>query len=235
MENLAIKLEGNQKELILRTGEAEKITHPKAIIIAGILAAPHQFLTGKEFDPKQCHIQIKKDIGVISLHILDTDPHSASTITGSLKKDSYFERWGINTEKRWTVSEFLKFLKMNKSFFVERGECDSMVASLQKWGVNVELVIKQHNDNSGNSLTMLERKVGEIDLKKKFKLRIPIFQGYSPQEFEVEIGFDPKANAVDLYLFSEDLYSLEISHRESLITSELSKFDDFPCSKVVLS
>lgn len=222
-------------DLTIRHGEAAKITYPKAIKIDGILAAPYQFYEGKKPDAKDCHIQIKKDTGVISLHILDTDPNSASLITGQLYKDSYFQQWGINTEKRWTVSAFLKHIKMQRAFFTEKTESDAIVSSLQKWNAKVEVVMKQHNDNAGNSLSMLERTVSEIDLKNKFSLTIPIFQGYPKQKFTVEIGLDPKSNSVELYLFSNDLFELEINHREQLIESELAKFNSFPCSKVVIS
>ncbi len=235
MEDLNITVNGETKELTLRTGEAEKIVHPKGINLTGILAAPFQFLSGKSYAPGQCHITIKKDTGVITLSILDTDPHSGSVIIGQLKKDGYFEQWGINTEKRWTVQTFLRHIKMQRSFFSEKTECDAMVESLQKWNAKVETVIKQHNDNSGNSLAMLERSVSGIELKNKFSLTIPIFQGYQKQKFTVEIGLDPKSNAVDLYLFSNDLFSLEIEHREQLLELELAKFNDFQCSKVVIS
>jgi hypothetical protein len=235
MKDLNLTLPENSKELILRTGEAEKIVYPKGIDITGILAAPFQFYQGKTLDPALCHIQIQKDKGVIALHILDTDPHSSSTIIGSLKNDGYFKDWGINTEKRWTVSTFLKHIKMQRTFFSEKSECDAMINSLQTWNAKVEMVIKNHNDNAGNSLSMLERKVSEIGLKTSFSLTIPIFQGYPKQKFTVEIGLDPKSNQVDLYLFSNDLFALEIEHREALIESELARFNEFGCSKVVIS
>jgi len=235
MKDLNITLPDGTKELILRTGDAEKIAYPKGIKIDGILAAPYQFYEGKKPEAKDCHIQIKKDTGHIALFILDTDPNSSSLITGRLYKDTYFEQWGINTEKRWTVSAFLKHIKMQRTFFTEKTECDAMVQSLQNWNAKVELVIKNHNDNSGNSLSLLERKVSDIELKTKFSLSIPIFQGYPKQKFTVEIGLDPKSSSVELYLFSNDLFALEIEHREKLIDEELSKFNGFPCSKVVLS
>lgn len=235
MDELNITLTGDQKELILRTGDAEEIKHPKALNITGILAAPFQFLSGKDIDAKKSHIQIKKDTGAIKLLILDTDPHSSSEITGQLKKDGYFEQWQINSEKRWTVQQFLKHIKMHKSFFTAGKDCDDLVSSFQKWNAKIETVIKEHNDQAGNSMSMLEKKVSEVELKTKFSLTIPIFQGYSKQSFTVEIGLEPKQNAVELYLFSNDLFTLEIGHRESLIESELEKFKDFPCSKVVLS
>lgn len=80
---------------------------------------------------------------------------------------------------------------MQRTFFSEKSECDALVTSLQNWNAKVEMVIKNHNDNAGNSLSMLERKVSEIGLKNNFSLTIPIFQGYSKQKFTVEIGLDP--------------------------------------------
>lgn len=236
MEKLALTVNNQDgKDIILRLGEAEKIAHPKAINITGILGAPHQFLLGKDVEPKKAHIQIKKDVGVITLVILDTDPHSTCTITGQLKQDGYFAAWGINTEKRWTVAQFLKHVKMYRAFFNVPSENDELIKSLQKWSANVEIAMKEHNDNAGNSLSMLERKVSGIDLKTKFQLNIPIFQGYDKKVFTVEIGFEAKDRAVDLYLFSNELFELEIVHREALIAAELARFDDFPCSKVVIS
>jgi hypothetical protein len=236
MKDLNLTVQNTEgKEIVFRVGEADKVVHPKAINISGILAAPHQFLIGKDVDAKKSHIEIKKDSGEITLIILDTDPHSTCTITGKLKKDTYFDSWKVNTEHRWTVSDFLKHVKKQRVFFTEKTEADAIVESLQKWNAKVEVVIKQHNDNSGNSLSMLERKVGEIDLKKSFKLSIPIFQGYAKQTFTVEVGFDPKNTQVDLYLFSNELFELEILHREKLIEEELAKFSDFKCSQVVLS
>lgn len=237
MKDINLTLPDGSKELIIRTGDADKIVHPESIEISGILAAPYQFLEGKQrlFNAEDCHLQIKKDAGMITLVVLDTDPHTTHTITGKLEKDNYFSAWGINTEKRWTVQSFLKHVKMQKTFFAERTEADAITESLRKWEAQVETVVKEHTSTSGNSLSMLERKVSNITLKNKFKLNIPIFQGYSKQGFEVEIGFDPKATSVDLYLVSEDLFALEIEHREALINSELDKFKDFACSKVVLS
>jgi hypothetical protein len=237
MEKFNVYLKEGAGEVTVRLGEAEEIKYPKGITIAGILAAPHQFLSGKpDTDPKQCHLQIKKDTGEIKLIILDTDNRgSSSTITGSLKSDGHFAAWQINSEKRWTVAQFLKHIKMYKSFFTTAKDCDDMVASFQKWNAKIETVIKEHNDNSGNSLAMLEKKVSDIDLVKRFSLTIPIFQGYAKQTFAVEIGLEPKQNAVELYLFSNDLFTLEIEHREKLIDAELAKFSEFACSKVVLS
>jgi hypothetical protein len=236
MKDLNITVSNETKELVLRTGEADKIVHPKGINITGVLGAPYQFLIGKDIDPKTSHLQIKRDTGGITLNILDTNPHSSSTIIGQLKKDSALESWKINSvDHRWTVQGFLRHIKTQAFYFTSKDELKAMVDSLQKWNATVETVIQQHNANTGNSLSVLEKKVSGIELKNKFSITIPIFQGYEKQKFTVEIGLDPKSNSVDLFLISDELFSLEIEHREALIEAELNKFSTFPCSKVVIS
>lgn len=238
IEHMHVHLPQGQETIVFREGAAESIVYPKGIQLNGILAAPYQFYEGKKslLDPLHCHLRIWKSAGKIMFVTQDTDPRGSSCqITGDLVEDSVLASWHINTEHRWTVSALVKHLMMQKSFFADRWQCDELIASLRKWNVSIETVIKQHNDNSGNSLTMLEKKVRDVELISKFKLYIPIFQGYPKEMFTVEIGLDPKSNSVDLFLYSEELFALTIDRRESIIEAELARFEEFPCSKVVLS
>lgn len=239
MSQTHFHLPQGQETIVVRQGEAESFVYPKGINLSGILAAPFQFYEGKAptLNAQDCHLRIEKDKGTITLVILDTDAReSTSTITGSLSPDSVLQKWMINAEHhRWTVSRLIQHLMMYKSFFADRAECDAMIKSLRNWNASIETVIKQHNDNTGNSLSLLEKKVREVDLLQKFQLHIPIFQGYPKEKFTVEIGLDPKSNSVDIFLFSEELFALTIDRRESILAAELAKFDGFHCSKVVLS
>lgn len=237
-EQTHFHLPQGQETIVVREGAAETFAYPKGIQIAGILAAPWQFYAGKtaKLTALDCHLRIEKDKGTITLIVLDTDARgSSSTITGSLKSDGVLDSWKINTEHRWTVSSLTKHLMMNKSFFADRSECDTMIKSLRNWNANIETVIRQHNDNTGNSLSVLEKKVRDVELKQKFQLHIPIFQGYPKEKFTVEVGLDPKSNTVEIFLYSEELFALTIDRRESILDAELAKFDEFLCSKVVIS
>lgn len=237
-QSLHLTLPAGQETLVLREGAAETFVYPKGVSIAGILSAPFQFYEGKKekLQAIDCHLRIWKDKGQIDLHILDTDNRgSGSIISGSLKDDGVLNSWKINTEHRWTVASLIKHLMMYKSFFSDRNECDAMIKSLRNWNASIETVIKQHNDNTGNSLSVLEKKVRDVELKQKFQLHIPIFQGYPKEKFTVEVGLDPKSNAVEIFLYSEELFALTIDRRESILEAELSKFSEFACSKVVIS
>jgi hypothetical protein len=223
-------------ELTIRTGEALAPKADKSIKIDGVLGSPYQFFIGREFDPLNCHLQIQHDKGVIQFRAQDTNPYTEHVITGSLTKDQALAKFAINTETRWAISEFLKFIKTMRYYFADKAAHTSLVEAIQKWSVNIERVINEHNDNRGNSNFQLETKVRAMEgFISKFDLLIPIFQGYQKMKFTVEIGLDPKNTSVQLYLFSDELIELEISHRESIMTTELANFSGFDCAKVVLS
>jgi hypothetical protein len=224
-------------EYVFRTGSALPAKESKSITIDGTLSAPFDWLKGRTADDENCHMRIYKDKGTLVLFIQDTDPYTTHVIAGSLKRDSILAMFQLNTEKRWTVQEFLKFIKTMRYYFPEKAEHTALVESLQKWSAEIQTVLKDHNDNQGNSNFQLERKVSGVPLKSKFKIEVPIFQGYNKHIFGVEIGLDPKAVAVDLYLISDELIELEIGQRESILQKELEKFNEqeYPFSKVVVS
>lgn len=219
-------------------GDAEPIQYPKSLDISGILSSPGNWLgTGKKVDPNTAHIIVDRDKNYIKLVLDEHSEKSGISVTGNLSHDVDLAAWNINTPKRWTVNELLAFVRERKFFFKEPSVQAKLIASLQKWNVNVETIIKQHNDNSGNSLAMLERKVNDIDLVKEFTLSIPIFKGYEKKDFTVFIGLDPKSSQVDFFLYSDELFFLTRTEREKLFSAELERIKNlnFNCSIIYVS
>lgn len=238
METLNLRLEGDQKELTIRTGEAEDVKHEKSINITGTLGAPNAFFTGKKdiTTPDKIHLLIYNAEGKLELVMGDRDPWTTHKIIGSLTKDKVLDSFGINASKMWLVRDFIKHIKATKYYFANPEEHRVLVEKLQKWSVRVEKVITDHNDHKGNVNFQLEQKVKEVDgFVDRFTLNIPIFQGYAKLKFTVEIGFEPKNSTVDLFLISDELFELEISHREKLIAEEVGKFNGTDFSKIVIS
>lgn len=220
-------------------GDAEKQIYEKPINIVGVLSSPVDFLKGKSsnFEKSKAHLLIDRDNNKLTLNLDERSEKSPVQIIGQLKPSEDLAAWAINSDKRWTVAEFLKFVRERKYFFNEPSVQSKLISSLQKWNVGVELVIKQHNDNTGNSLSMLERKVGEIDLVNSFVLSIPIYKGYPKREFTVNIGLDPKSTQVDFFLYSDELFHLTRTDRDSLFDKEVDSFKaiGFDCSVISVS
>lgn len=224
-------------ELTIRQGQADPIVHPKSIIISGTLKAPSQFLNGKEtvFKTEEAHLRIFTDKGRLELYLQDTDPHCTHIINGCLTPDTELAAWKINSTARWGVAPFLEFIKTRRYFFENGAECTEMVNSLRTWDAEVQTLIKQHSDTAGNSLVSLEKKVSGVKLKTKFRLAVPVYQGYPKENFDIEVGFDPQSNEVKLFLISEDLYMLELELRAKYMEEALVGLTKFGCSKVVMS
>ncbi len=237
MEKINITPSGDKLEVVIREGEA---IHPKelaekSLTISGTLPAVNQFLKGKTIDHAVSHLKIFKDQGKLELVAGDTDPHTTHTITGSLSKDKELLSWRINSQERWTVKSFLEWVRMKKVTFADKGEASALMSSMQKWQGQITTVFKEHNSHDGNSEMVLQKKVDGIDLKREFTLHLPIFQGYPKEKIKVEIGLDPKANSVDLYLISDDLFELEVIRREQYLDAEIKEMESYTFSKIVIS
>jgi hypothetical protein len=224
-------------ELIIRHGKAEEIVYPKDVVINGTLGAPFQFLQGRgELDEKQIHLLIDTNNSQIQLVIGDVDPHTTHTIAGSLSFNPELTAFKINTAYRWSVRDFIKFCRERKFFFNNHTEHAKLVDGLMKWSANIETLVKEFNDQKGNSLFQLETRVKKADgFIESFTLSVPIFQGYPKLVFKVEIGLDPKHTGVDLFLISDELMTLIYQERERIIAEEVKKFDKYSFSKVVIS
>lgn len=228
---------GAETTLVIREDNPKEHREPRTITINGTLKAPWQFLSEKKgkFKEIESHLRVFYDQGKLELHLQDTDPFTEHVITGSLKKDNIIDQFKINSEGRWTIAQFLKFVRTMRYFFADGAQCTALIASLQKFTANVETVIKEHSDTGGNSLSMLEKKVNQIELVKTFDLNVPIFQGYPKAKIKVEIGFDPKANQVDLFLISDELITTEHTLREKYMEIEMKEMEWFACSKITMS
>lgn len=224
-------------ELTIRYGDADEIVHDKSIVISGVLGAPFQFLQGRgELDDKKIHLLVDTNNSKIQLVVGDTDPHTTHTITGALSFNPELQAFKINTATRWTVRDFIKFCRERKFFFKDHGEHAKLVEGLMKWSANIETLVKEFNDQKGNSLFQLETRVKKADgFIESFLLNIPIFQGYPKVVFKVEIGLDPKHTGVDLFLISDELMTMIYQERERIITEEVKNFDKYTFSKVVVS
>jgi hypothetical protein len=229
--------EQNRMVTILE-GEAKPYLPNKSIKLLGTLTAPHSFLVGRgELDQTKIHLLIEKDKGVLTIVIDDTNPETTHQITGKLTEDSALLEFGVNNDaKKWGNRDMVKFLRKMKFYFADKNEHASLIDSLQKWNIAVERIFSDHNnDRTGETKMSLETKVNNVQTLKSFVLEIPIYQGYEKVKFKVDIGIDTMQTTAQLYFFSDELVELKNVFREKILNDELSKFQSFTFSKVVIS
>jgi hypothetical protein len=217
-------------------GEAPDYIPRKSIRLMGVLGAPLAFLAGRgEVDQQHAHMTVDNDKGQLVLTVDDEHPETTHVITGSLSPDANLALFGINTEKRWGVKAFAKFIRTMRYYFADQNQVGQLIADLQKFEGTVTKIFKDHNDPTGDSLYHLEQKVDGVKMERRFKLKVPIFKGYADQTFTVEICYDTKSTTVDLFLISDELYMLEPQIRAELMSFELAKFAEYSFARVVVS
>lgn len=236
MDKLNVQING-PGEYTVRHGEAEDIRYAKPILITGTIDVGSQFLKGKENNPLHTHLRIYKQEGRLELYINDTDPNSMHLIIGQLKLNADLAEFQINSlTHRFSVSDFLRFIKTKRVFFSNKDQHAALIKNMQAWSAKIETVLIQANDQKGNSNFQVEQKVRAVDgFVDKFELNIPIYQGDVALKFTVEIGLDPKNTAVNLYLFSDELFELQVTQREKLINEAIGEYRDYTFSKVHIS
>lgn len=236
METLDVKVL-NPGDYTIRTGEAEDIRYPEPIKINGVIESPAQFLKGKKIEEEKAHIRIYNQEGKIELFVNDTDDKSMHVISGSLTKNKDLAEFQINSlTHRFPVDAFLRFIKTKRYFFKNKEQHAKLVMNMQSWNAKIETVLVNANDQKGNSNFQIEQKVRAVEgFVDKFDLRIPIYQADEAMDFTVEIGLDPKNTAVNLYLFSDELFELEMTRRAVLMGAALKEMEQYKFSKVVVS
>lgn len=242
MENKqTINVTASGPEIVIRTGDAidPKKSAAPSLKIDGTLGAPYQFLTGKKdiAADQDIHLKIENEKGKLTLVVKDKDPYTTHTITGTLVRNSDLDLFKINQEGAfWGIREFRKFLRVVKVHFDDPSVAGVLISQLNTFESDVQKIYKDHNNDDGNTLLQLETKVNKTSLTQRtFTLNIQLYKGYPKIQFKVDIGFEATAQALSLYLISEELYALEVTEREKIMTSEIGKFSEYKFSKVVIS
>ena len=224
--NIHIKFEGRSGELadsevkILLIGEALKARERKPLNVKGSLGAVAEFLSKISPHTQSDRIEFNRERRTITYY-KNQNNELQDVITGELKLDVNLSKFRINNQSEKLTSEQLAlFIKRNRMFFTDFGEHASVVNSLVKFKANVQKKIEKSQDTRANKSSHFEQTV-ESDVVKDFKVKMPIFIGVEPFEFNVEVCYDITDNNVLFWLESYDLIDLERSVSEQIMNSEL--------------
>lgn len=222
MQNLSVKVEGEQKELVIRTGEALREREPQQINITGNILAPGNWLDVRKAEKQRDHCKFSFNEMKIVFVKNETSGY-ATTITGELKLNPDLKKFQINSDKQWTTADLAKFLKMNRLFFADADQCAKIIAELNSLKAKIQTEIEQSQNNRGNSKSLVNTKV-DSNVPLKFKLKMPVFIGFKEKVFIVEIGIETSDREIQLWLESAELNEIIIGERDKIITAEVEKF-----------
>ena len=194
MDNLHIKLDPANKEVIVREGQAPAVYEYKGFqynldsvpsIIELINWKGSQLNSVIFVDEKQVHV------------ILDDTVQNRTKDTGTcvFKESLEFQEWRRVLGNFLNQKDFLDFLKRRPDGEIEI--IDSLKAAVQIFKVNCQITGEFNHDDSNNVQVMF--KMGEIEssirLPKMFLVQMPLIYGSDTiMDMEVELEFTvPKA------------------------------------------
>lgn len=187
---IVVNLPEGQNTLTLLQGQAPAQLdnkEPVKINIEGVIFSPLNFLDKrvKDIDQHKAHIIVCRDALQILLVINEDDAYTRGKVLGTLALSKIYKELGINTNKAWSPEKLGQFLKLNRSFFVDKNEGMKIVNLLKSFEAKVSQDVARETNEKGNRTASFKQAV-DSNIPEKFKLKLPIFSGGDFVEVEVE-------------------------------------------------
>lgn len=233
------KLEAKDGELkiIHRQDEALKVHYETAVALSGTISAPRKFLEERGKDGigsgagddaqqpiKRSHILFNYRDLYIQFKGNENHPLSYS-INGKLTVNPQLKELEVNTGKRFSSKELSQHMKFKRFHFLSKEECNKMVADLQSYKAKLSTEIeKEFNNQTGSKRDLYDVKVLNDGKPLGFVLNVPLYIGFAPVKFPVEINIDIQGKEIYFWLESADLVEALQEHAQRIIDEELKFF-----------
>ena len=224
---IVVNLPEGQNTLTILQGEAPAQLDQQApvkIDIKGVIYAPLNFLDKrvKDIDQHKAHILVCRDKLQILLVINEDDAYTRGRVLGELSYSEIFLKLGINDCKAWIPEQLGQFLKLNRSFFVNREENMKVVAALKSFSAKVNQDVQRETNEKGDRTFKFKQAV-DSNIPEKFKLKIPIFSGGDSVEIEVETYAAIDGTDVSIHLQSAGANDVVEDTKATVISDTIEK------------
>lgn len=239
MKDPNLYVETDKGEVVFRQGEAMPVKEPTKVDFTGELPSVSRYLaihgvegtlTDKETNenyvhPEKAIITVNRAARSIEV-VTDCKSPYSHKITGKLELSDEIKQFNINPAgETQTREQLVKLLRFNKRFFADKEKHAEILAAYQKFNVTTQGGLKVESDNRGNKDLGYQNKV-TTTLPEAFFLEIPIFKGYPPVKFMVEICLDVSAAEARFWLESPELAEVVETQAKSLIEDEIKLIGD---------
>lgn len=231
MENqkIEVKLSGDQKELIIRHGEAEPIKHPYGVVFSGVIGSIKEYLSVNIPNPKQDiitysynhqHIVYKKDYKCPN--------KSGDIVFDYVKVNDHFLKdvMQINTGKKFQPMELANTLKMNRRFFENREHLDILVAKLVNFKANVSKQIEKSDNRNNAKRDIIVQEVAH-EIPSSIVMDCPVIIGSRGNRFNIELYFDFTDTSVNIEVVSPELVEITEKMTEEIINAAVEDLKSY--------
>ncbi|MBR4602244.1 MAG: DUF2303 family protein, partial [Prevotella sp.] len=148
--------------------------------------------------------------------------YTRGKVLGQLSFSEIFLKLGINGGKAWIPEQLGQFLKLNRSFFVDRDENMKVVSALKSFSAKVNQDVQRETSEKGDRTFKFKQAV-DSNIPEKFKLKIPIFSGGDSVEIEVETYATIDGTDVSIHLQSAGANDVVEDVKATVISDTIEK------------
>lgn len=234
MENLELKLEpGYGNTLTVLEGKVLEMKPPEKIKIKGDIKSVSSFLSVRktaglgvqQIDPSKVVVLVDKKGLSITLYI-DPEYHYGATIIAQLENSDELAPFFINQNKTFSKEELVKLIKFNKLYFDDHTKHAEMLLAFQKVSSTVNIKANDSSDDRGNKERAFVKEVTS-NAPTEFILNIPIFKGFPPVRFRVEVCLDVTEGSARFWFESVELHELRTKQVDEIFAEELKSCEGF--------
>lgn len=195
--NVKVSLEKGVNELVLRTGDAEKIHVIPGVALDGLsIGAVREFLSKPLLDNEEnraiewtSFIVFDYAQRKISLDYNYRTEHS-DKISGILEIDPELNDFGINNNKSYSALEMGQFIRFRRHYFESKDVALELEKNLKQFKATVDKKIEAADDKRGNIQVSIAQTVIS-NLPLDFYVKLPVFIGTEKVLIKVEIDINP--------------------------------------------
>ena len=226
MDKLNISLQNGQKELVLRTGQAEEIEQPEALVRAGKIESVSRYIAKREeiIDKNNTHIVVDRRAGTISLYENERSQRGV-TIIGSIIPNPDLLNFSINSDRVFNLKELATLIRKSKIFFKDRDNSE-LLKQLNNFTFNRKVEGKIQDDRRGNIDRGFKSELTQ-SVQMHICLDMPIYEGFDNVLFNAEIFVDVNDGGAKFWFESDDLIILKKDLMDKKIDKELAEVEGF--------
>ena len=226
-EPIQLNIPAVSGDMVVRQGDAQPISLPNKVRIAGQIDTPKRFLEKRAptLQKDEVHVLIDRRGRTINLFTKERDEFQA-IITGSLKANPDLTAFSINSDKMWALKDLVNFLRRRRMFFESLDQYGTLIGALSDFSANSEIALKDKDDRKGNVNQAFTRAT-KMNAELEFTLNIPVFEGLPAHTFHVDVLADVTDGGVRFWLESIELIEIERKDVNDTMDAQVPAFSQY--------
>lgn len=231
MENLHLKIETNNNEIVIRKGDALPLKEPKVINLSGIITTPADWVAKRVTTIEQLKTHVVADYTNRTITLtIDEENHYQIVIAGKLEIFPELSKLSINGNSTYDEKELLKKLNFFGRWFTDKSAHKELLSRLQSFKAKVNMTFTNADDFKGTAAIEKLTKI-EHEIPLEFVLSIPVFAGGEEKSFKVEICVSVRDGGISFWLESVELHEIISKVTDEIFEKELARLSDYAIVK----